>query len=302
MTVESRRSRVRSRLEVRPVLVSSLLTSLLAFDSWLLTLDAQAPAARPLLARIGSYVEEYYARAQSILAVETVTLQPLAHDFAFDGFPRRLVYELRLEWDPEAREDGGPARVVRRIVTVNGRPPREGDEPRCIDPRPISPEPLAFLLPARREEYVFHPGPSRDVDGRAAAVFDFRSVRAEPPRVSWRDDCVSVELEGRSRGRIWADPETAAVLRLDEHLTGMVDIAVPVEQQRKGAPAYMTVERADSTIHYTPVTFDEPDETVFLPARIESLIVVRNAGSPRLRVTQSYTGYRRFVTDGRVVR
>ena len=255
-----------------------------------------------MLARVGAYVEDYYQRAQSILAVETVTLQPLAHDFGFDGFPRRLVYELRLEWDPEAPDDEGPARIVRQIVTVNGRPPRRGDEPRCIDPRPISPEPLAFLLPARRDDYIFHPGRLDDVDGRAAAIFDFRSVRAEPPRVSWHDDCVSIELDGRSRGRIWADAETAAILRLDEHLTGMVDIAVPVEQQRRGAPAYMTVERADTTIRYEPVIFDEPEETVFLPSLIESLIVVRNAGSPRLRVTQSYTNYRRFVTEGRVVR
>jgi hypothetical protein len=255
-----------------------------------------------MLARIGAYVEGYYARAQSILALETVTLQPLGRDFGFDGFARRLVFELRLEWEPTAAGDEDPARIVRQIVTVNGRPPRGDDDLRCIDPLPISPEPLAFLLPARRGKYIFHPGPSGDVDGRPAATYEYRSVRAETPRVEWRDECVSIDLPGRSRGRIWADSETFAILRLDEQLTGMVDIAVPIEQQRKGAAAYLTVERADTSIRYRPVTFSDPDETVFLPSLVESLVVMRNSGTPRLRITQRYTNYRRFVTEGRMIR
>ena len=262
----------------------------------------QGPRPLTLLDRIGSYVEQYYARAQSVLAVETVTLQPLARDFGFDGFARRLVYELRLEWDPAVTGGQEPARVVRELVTVNGRPPRNGDEPRCIDPRGVSPEPLAFLLPDRRGQFIFHPGRTDDLDGRAAAVYEFRSVRAEPPRVEWRDECASIDLPGRSRGRIWADPDSAAILRLDESLTGMVDIPVPIDQQRKGGAAYMTVERADTSIRYRSVTFTDPDETFLLPALVESLVVVRNSGSPRLRITQSYTNYRRFVTGGRVVR
>jgi hypothetical protein len=268
----------------------------------IVALATQGSRVPTLLDRIGSYVEQYYARAQSVLAVETVTLQPLARDFAFDGFARRLVYEIRLEWDPLVLVGDDPARIVRELVTVNGRPPRDGDEPRCIDPRGISPEPLAFLLPDRRDGFVFHPGRRGDVDGRAAAVYEFRSVRAEPPRVEWKDECASIDLPGRSRGRIWADPDTAAILRVDESLTGMVDIPVPIEQQRKGGAAYMTVERADTSIRYRPVTFSDPDETLLLPALVESLVVVRNSGSPRLRITQSYTNYRRFVTGGRIVR
>lgn len=254
-----------------------------------------------MLDRIGAYVEQYYARAQSLLALETVSLQPLKTDFGFDGFARRLVYELRLEWDPASPGDSGPARIVRELVTVNGKPPRRGEEPRCIDPRGVSPEPLAFLLPDRRGGFIFHPGPTAQLDGRRAAVYEYRSVRAEAPRVEWRDECVSIDLPGRSRGRLWVDPDTAAILRLDEQLTGMVDIPVPIAQQRKGGAMYMTVERADSSIHYRPVTFSEPDETLMLPALVESLVVVRNSGSPRLRITQTYTNYRRFVTAGRVV-
>ena len=48
-----------------------------------------------MLEQIGAHVEQYYSRARSIVCVETVRLQPLRADLAPDGFPRRLVYELR---------------------------------------------------------------------------------------------------------------------------------------------------------------------------------------------------------------
>lgn len=275
---------------------------LLTFDLCLLTSSAASAQAPTMLARIGDYVEQYYARAQSILALESVRLQPLTRDFGFDGFARRLDYELRLEWDPAASGDGSPARIVRTLVAINGRPPRAGEEPRCIDPRGVSPEPLAFLLAERRGTFIFHPGPLGTVDGRPTVVYDYRSVRAEAPRVEWRDDCASIDLPGRTRGRLWADADTGAIVRLDEHLIGMVDIPVPFEWQRRGSSAYMTVERADMSIRYRPVTFTDPDETLMLPATVETVVVVRNSGSPRLRITQDYTDYRRFVTAGRIVR
>ena len=253
-----------------------------------------------MLDRIGAYVEQYYARAQSVLAMESVTVQPLTRDLGADGFARRLVYELRVEWNPE--QDGGEPNVVRTLVSVNGRPPKAGDEPRCTDPRGISPEPLAPLLPGRRVNYIFTPvGPS-NVQGRAAMMLDYRSVRPEPPKVVWRAECASIDLPGRTRGRIWADAESAEILRFDEHLVGLVDIPVPLPQQRRGAAPYMTIERADMSIEYRRVAFVDPDETLMLPARIDNLVIVRNSGSPRLRITQMFSGYRRFVTGSRIVR
>ena len=64
--------------------------------------------ATTTLARIGAYVENYYGRTQSMLAEQSVTIQPLARDFTADGFARRLVYELRIEWDPEFRLNPQP--------------------------------------------------------------------------------------------------------------------------------------------------------------------------------------------------
>ncbi|HLG55840.1 MAG TPA: hypothetical protein VI485_10950 [Vicinamibacterales bacterium] len=261
----------------------------------------QSGPADDTLTSIGDYVAQYYARAQSIVSEETVTIQRLGRDLMFDGFARRLVYELRVEWNPTAIGDDSPATVTRQLLTVNGRPPRPRDKRECMDPRNVSPEPLAFLLPDRRHKYRFTAAGVGRVDGRAAVMVDYRSLEVGEPKTEWSDECVNIELPGRARGRVWADPATSRILRVDEQLTGMVDIPVPPKQQRVGAPMFMTIERADTSILYREVTFRDPDETLLLPATVESLAIVRNSGSPRVRITQSFSNYRRFVTGSRIV-
>jgi hypothetical protein len=251
--------------------------------------------------RVGDYVERYYTRAQSVVVEENVAIQPLKLDLTTDGFARRLTYELRVEWNPEAADDDGPAKVTRQLLAVNGRPPREGQEPECLDPKSTSPEPLAFLLPDRRGKFTFRAAGLGRVGERTAVMIDYRSVKPEDPKVEWKEECVTVNLPGRSRGRIWADPETSEILRLDEGIIGLVDVAVPRKQQRNGGATHLTIERADSTIRYRRVLFTDPDEILVLPSSIETVTVVRNSGSPRTRISQTFSNYRRFVTGSRIV-
>jgi len=264
-------------------------------------LSAQTISPESAVERVGAYVERYYARAQSLVAEEHVSVQSLGRDMRLEGFARRLTYELRVEWNPDITGDESPARVTRQLIAVNGRPPKKGQEPECLDPRSVSPEPLAFLLPDRRGKFVFSSAGLATIDGRRALMLDYKSMRPEPPKAQWDDECASIDLPGRSRGRIWADPETAEILRLDEGITGMVDVPVPWKQQRRGASMYLTIERADSSIRYRHFTFTDPDETVVLPVSIETTTVVRNSGSPRTRISQTFGNYRRFVTGSRIV-
>jgi hypothetical protein len=251
--------------------------------------------------RVGDYVERYYARAQRIVVDENVVIQPLKHDLSGDGFARRLTYELRVEWDPDAPADESPAKVTRQLLAINGRPPRAGQEPECLDPRSTSPEPLAFLLPDRRHKFAFKAAGLGRIDGRVAVMIDYRSVKPEEPIVEWKEECVSIDLPGRARGRIWADPETSEILRLDEGVIGLVDIPVPRKQQRNGGASYLTIERAESSIRYRHVPFTDPDETLLLPSSIVTVTIVRNSGSPRVRFSQTFGNYRRFVTGSRIV-
>ncbi len=254
------------------------------------------------LTRVGHQVEKYFARTRSLVCEETVQLQPLAFNLAPDGQMRQLVYELRVAWEPASDGDdvSTEASVLRQLLAINGRPPRPKKGEDCLDPRPVSPEPLAMLLPGRRHEYTFTWAGTGHTDGRASVKLDYRAVGAKPADITWRDECVSVDLPGRTRGRIWVDALTDDVLRLDEQLTGMFEFPVPNARRSPGAPSSMMIERADSSIRYRPVTFHDPDETLMLPHSIQSLTIIRNAGVPRLRTTQQYSNYRRFLTDARI--
>ena len=133
-------------------------------------------------------------------------------------------------------------------------------------------------------------------------MLDYKSATAKPPEIVWHNECVSVDLPGQTRGRVWIDAATDDVLRLDERLTGSFELRVPREHTRHGDSAWMVIERADSSIRYKPVVFRDPDETLMLPATIESFTEIRNAGVPRLRTTQEFSNYRRFITGGRIVK
>ena len=132
---------------------------------------------------MGDYVERYYARAQSIVVEESVAIQPLGLDLRNDGFARRLTYELRVEWNPDAAgDDDSPAKVTRQLLTINGRPPKPGQEPECLDPRSTSPEPLAFLLPGSAPEVRLQgrrPWPCRGPCGRDDRLSIGQARRAE---------------------------------------------------------------------------------------------------------------------------
>ncbi|HEY7172845.1 MAG TPA: hypothetical protein VH417_18465 [Vicinamibacterales bacterium] len=255
-----------------------------------------------LLARVAEAVEEYYGRAQSLICRESVRLQSLGADLLSDASPsRQLDYDLRVEWDPATDGEVPEANVLRQLVKVNGRAPREKDEPGCMDPRAVSPEPLSMFLPKGQRDFVFTVAGSAKIDNRTAWMLDYRGREPGPVSVTWKKECFSIEMPGRSRGRAWIDAETGQVLRLDEHLTGMVDVTLPKEHRLVTGPSFVVVERLDSSVRYRPVTFDDPSEVLMLPKSITTVTVVRNAGVPRLRTEQVFSRYQRFLTGGRVV-
>ena len=251
----------------------------------------------PVMSRVAGYVEQYYARAQSIVATETVTVQNVSRDLTGEAFPRRFVYTLRVEWSPSA--SGVPdASFSRELITVNGRAPRAGDEPHCTAPKPITPEPLAMFLRGRQSDFVFTFGERTRADGRASVRVDYRIRTPEPDVIAWDRDCVTINVPSRMRGRVWIDEGSGEVLRIDELATGPVEIRTPAAEQRRGQPSSLVFERMSESIRYRPVTFHEPEETILLPASVDVLTMTRSSGTRRTLV---YSNYRRFVTAGRVL-
>lgn len=273
------------------------------------TLAARQPAASPDLAevlqRVGARVEQYFARAQSIVCIEIVGLIPM--DSGGRARSRTVESELRLSWEP-SEENPTPieARTLRQVMKVNGHAPRKDDQDNCTSPEQNSSEvqPLSLLLPQQRHEYSFKLAGAARVDNRAAILIDYRMV--EKPSVTvelvgGKEDCVSYALDGGMRGRVWIDAETFDVLRMDQGLIGLVDIPLPRKVANRQAWASWTMERWDTSIRFKPVTFQEPAETLVLPASSTSYRITRGAGTPQLRTSTQYSGYRRFITGARIL-
>jgi hypothetical protein len=282
----------------------ALCAALLTSASWgLLAQPRPAPPIGDLLSRVADRVEVYYGRAQSLVSLEKVQIQILNRSFSDAGLPRRLEFELSVEWAPPTDLSVAPeATIKRRLVKVNGRAPRPRDEPGCMDPKAVATEPLAVFLRGRQDDHVFSWTGNARVDGRSSVMLDFAPRNGPPPKVSWlkKGECVSVDVGARSRGRVWIDADTGEVLRLDEWIAGMHEFPVPRDYQRSWNTTSLAVERSDSSIRYRPVKFTDPDETLLLPVSVETLTTWRHGGV-NIRTTQTFSNYQRFITGARIV-
>jgi hypothetical protein len=272
------------------------------------TYSAPSDTLSILLERAGGRVEQYFARAQSLVCREVVHVQPLNPGWSHDGPGRTVESELQLSW--ASMDDGAPStdvHAIRKVLRVNGGKPRAKDPRSCTTPEQEAREAqlLAMLLPSRRAQYIFTLAGEGRENGRSATIVDYLLLSeptVETSMVDGMDDCVNFEVDGGRRGRIWFDRETDDVLRLDEGLVGMVEIPLPRTLLRRSfGPAYWTLERWDRSIRFKPVSFTNPDETLLLQASMSSLQVTRGAGTPRVRTMTEYRNYQRFLTRGRIV-
>lgn len=271
----------------------------------------QAPSEiGSLLATVGERVADGYRRARRVVCVEKSTVQPIEANWSPDGMARTVESDLRVV-SPAADGDALPdADVIREIRRINGREPRErdrNDRSACTDPNPLSPVPLAFLLASHRGEFRFTSVSTANEHGRATLVVAFTSANrdsqaelvADP---DGHDDCFDWSGPVATSGRVWVDLETDEVLRVERHLRGPVNLRVPwVLQRRYGFDSWITLERDDETIRYTPVAFSDPDEVLLLPESIESMTALRG-GLQSIRRVQTFSNYRRFLTAARIIR
>jgi hypothetical protein len=276
----------------------------------LLALSALTARAQPqpdiqdVLARVSERIVDFYNRAKNVICTERSTVQGVELNYSVAGFARTVESELRIESD-----GGGEATVVRTVRRINGRVPRERDSKDrsgCTDPSPVAAEPLAFLLPPERSDYEFRLAGIGSERDRPALMIDFASANRrskaelmEAP--SGHDDCFDWTGHVASRGRVWVDAESYDVLRVDRGLGGPVDVKVPLPiQRRHRLDNWVVLLREDLTIRYKPVAFTNPEEVLLLPESITSVIMVRG-GLQSSRRSQTFSDYRRFVAEGKVL-
>jgi hypothetical protein len=104
------------------------------------------------------------------------------------------------------------------------------------------------------------------------------------------------------KGRVWVDANTYEVVRVEQRMAGLADITVPTKLARRHNLADLVViERHDTTIRYKTIPFHDPDEAMLLPESIDTLLVARG-GLESIRSRQVFSDYRRFMTEGRIVK
>jgi hypothetical protein len=261
-----------------------------------------------LLGKVGEKIEQYFARAQSVIFVETTTIQYIGSNLSPEGFARVLESEVRVETSPPADGDSDGStetKVVRELRRVNGHARRPSDDRNnCLDPNPISPEPLAFLLPEQRSGYEFALAGYGKGKDQHKIMIDFRELGSGRPEVKEREDkgdgCYTIDIPGRAKGRVWIDAATYEVLRVDQRITGTVDFRLPPAKHRPMLDGPQVLERLDSSIRYKTVPFRDPEEVALLPESVDTLMVVRGMQSYRMK--QVFSDYRRFVTDAKLVK
>jgi hypothetical protein len=270
----------------------------------------EATDVHAVLKLVSERLAQCYKRAQNVVFTEKKIMQPVTTDYSPVGFARMTEYELRVEADQTQGDGSSDVKIVRQLLRVNGRPPREKDKKDssgCTDENPLSDEPLAFLLAANRAEYSFvlvGPGKGKDQN---TLMIDFASPKpkekgeiAEDP--AGRQDCFSVTMPVIVKGRLWVDATSYDVVRVEQRIAGMGDLAVPFKLARRHNLAdRIVLERNDRTIRYKLVSFRDPEETMLLPESIETLRVFRS-GMQSSRSRQSFGDYRRFVTGARIVK
>ena len=248
-----------------------------------------------LIARVAAYVEQYYTRAQTLVVIETTVVEPVTQRLKVDGPPRRVVSEMRIEWDGTP---GSDPREVRVLKSARGSRFAPAGEPDCLDQRAVTFAPLAFLLPGTRDKFRFTVRRFETIAGVRMRRIDYEMRRPEPPRVRWNGKCGWIDSYGRTRGSVWVDPASGEVLRLEERLSGRVKLPGPPGDAY--APEFVA-ERADMTIDYKRFAFVDPDETLLLPSRVEEVNFIQQSLAPRVRVIRTFTEYRRFLAEGRII-
>ncbi len=245
------------------------------------------------LSALASRTQHYYERFVSIICTETVETQNLTPGLKAIGRPRTTVYELSVSADSrETREHG--FRVERLLQSVNGRPARKNERAECTDPKTGTPEPLAFLLASNQRRYRFAIGDARGGPAGTRAIA-FMETPPERVRVKWEGGCFEAEGGGH-QGRVWFDPATYDIVQVEVRLSKPFQI--PVADGFFGIRPVIRVEKSETTLRYSPVAFQHPDERLMLPTSIETVHLLRGAAS--MRITQALGNYRRFLTKAEI--
>ncbi len=260
-----------------------------------------------ILERVGEGVARYQAGLFSITFSETLRQEELRKDMT-PKKSKEFVFEtvvLREELSDD-EEDYYP-RVVRRLKSIGGKPARpsgKGAEP----PVAFNIQSLTFLLPKNRKLFEFSLDGEETVDGRAAYRIRMLRPGQGEPTVEWKRRLVgmSFRVSAPFVYLIWVDAESFDVLRLESHLAAPFEFESPRTFGagpfgRFGPMRQLKYAVQDYAVRFRREQFNDPEQTLLVPESAEWVTVIEGVKKPRTRATLSFSGYRRFRSDVKVI-
>jgi hypothetical protein len=258
-----------------------------------------------LLTRVSERVQQYYTNLLSISWTDKVRQEVLKEDLEQKEKPRELVYDMIIRHQ-EARstEDIAPfyVREVANLTLADGKRVSKGESAKSTDPRFASMGSLAFLMARTRDRLQFTFAGSSELAGRKVLMIDVTNPQRTPPRVDWNTSFRllgvnhSFQISGvqYNTGRIWVDPESFDVLQLEWK-------SDPFDFQHPGRKEKLRHEMG-MTARFKRVSFENPDQTFVVPDSEEWFRNIKGGQRfPVVRVFHSFTNYKRFLGDTKIV-
>ena len=254
-----------------------------------------------VLARAGERVESYQKGLFSIAFTEVLRREELREDMTAKK-AKEFVFETVVvrEALPAAGEgDDYYPKSARRLKSVDGRPPKRGEQATTQ----FNVASLDFLLPKNLKPSEFSLEGEEALGGRAA----FR-VRWQKPgdeaKVEWKGTNFRV-VSAPIVYLFWIDAETFDVLRLEARLAAPFEFESPGAFKspfgRFGPSRRLRYAVQDYSVRFRRQRFEGPEQTLLVPESAEALTVIEGASRPRLRTTVRFSDYRRFRSDVKVV-
>jgi len=264
--------------------------------------DVKDARLATILARVGESVERYHRGMFSIAFTETFRSEELKKDMT-PKKSKEFVYEsviLRESLSDET--DDYFAKTVRRIKTVNGKPAKKDES--GVPPVSTPGEFLNFLLPSIQKLYEISFEGEDTLRGRKALRVRVQRPGDVEPKVEWKGR--SFRVGAPTLMTVWVDAESFDVLQVESRLSEAFEFDSPRAFSagpfgRFGPSRRLRYAREDYTVRFRPVLFKDPEQTLLLPERAEWITVIEGASRPRRRTTLSFTNYRRFVSDVKVI-
>jgi hypothetical protein len=266
------------------------------------------PELAAILQRVRERVNRHYLDLQTVAWTDTAKQELLDEKQAPREIARELVYDtiVRLQ-EPSPEDHGVPfyIREVGELQSVDGKPARKNEQPKTTDPRTANMGSLLFLLVTdeRARNYAFSYGGFADLNGRRVLRIDVASRQQTPPRVTWEDSFVffgvryHFQVSGVkfNKGSLWVDPETYDALQLDWR-------SDPFEFHRNKGDREIRYE-IGMTVRFHSMPFESPQQTIVAPVSLEfATTITKTKDDVNLyRTTHTFTNYKRFTGDARVI-